>query len=315
VIRLAVDAEGGDFGADVVVRGVLAARQAVSAPFVTYLCGHEARLRGVLDDLRGEAGGVAFDRSEFIIEHCPDVITAEDHRTTVWKNKKYSSTVRCVSLQKDGLADASVSAGDTGILIGSALFILGRSEGVARPALAAFIPTPVKPVLIMDVGANLNCRAEHLAGFAGLGCSYVGRVLGLQKPRVALLNIGTEPNKGPKSVRDAAELLRDNENYVGFIEGNKVFSGDADVVVCDGFIGNVLLKTCESFYSLTAEFLADSREAFETLSGKIDALNPENYGAVPFLGINGTVLKAHGGSSVRSIRNAVLTAVKAVNNN
>jgi glycerol-3-phosphate acyltransferase PlsX len=166
----------------------------------------------------------------------------------------------------------------------------------------------------MDVGANINCRAEHLANFAELGCSYVGRLFGKEKPLAGLLNIGTEPSKGPKVVRDAAVLLGKCENYVGFIEGNKVFSGDADVVVCDGFIGNVLLKTCESFYSLAAGFLADSREALETLSRKIDALNPENYGAVPFLGVRGTVLKAHGGSSVRSIRNAVLTAVNAVKN-
>jgi glycerol-3-phosphate acyltransferase PlsX len=312
VIRLAVDAESGDFGADVVVRGVIAARQTAPAPFVTYLCGDEPKLRRVLDELEQESG---FDRSEFIVEHCPDIITDEDRRTMVWKNKQASSIVRCVSLQKEGAVDASVSAGDTGILIGSALFILGRAEGVSRPVLAAFIPTPVKPVLVMDVGANINCRAEHLAGFAELGCAYVNRLFGRRDACAALLNVGVEPGKGPQVVRDAAALLEGSAHYMGFIEGDKVFSGVADVVVCDGFTGNVLLKTCESFYSLTAGFLADSRETFETLSKKIDALNPENYGAVPFLGIDGTVLKAHGGSSVRSIRNAVLTAVRIVGNN
>jgi glycerol-3-phosphate acyltransferase PlsX len=311
MIRLAVDAESGDFGPDVIVRGVYAARQAVSMPFTAYLCGDEARLGRVLDELEEEAG---FDRSEFIIEHCPDVITEEDRRTMVWKNKVASSIVRCVTLQKEGLADASMSAGDTGILIGSALFILGRGEGVDRPALGAFIPTPGKPILVMDVGANINCRAEHLAGFAELGRVYVNRLFGRTDARVALLNIGTEPSKGPKVVREAAEMLGSNKDYIGFIEGNKVFSGEADVVVCDGFVGNVLLKTCESFYALTSEYMADSREAFDALVEKIDALNPENYGAVPFLGVNGTVLKAHGGSSVRSIRNAALTALKTIGN-
>jgi glycerol-3-phosphate acyltransferase PlsX len=230
----------------------------------------------------------------------------------VWKDKAASSIVRCVALQKEGQADASMSAGDTGILIGSALFILGRAEGVSRPALAAFIPTPVKPVLVMDVGANVSCRAEHLAGFVELGCAYISRLFGRSDVRAGLLNVGTEPAKGPDEVREAARLLEGNKNYIGFIEGNKVFSGEADVVVCDGFVGNVLLKTSESFYSLITGFLADSREMFEILSEKMDALNPENYGAAPLLGINGTVLKAHGGSSVRSIKNAALTALKAV---
>jgi glycerol-3-phosphate acyltransferase PlsX len=308
-VRLAVDVDSGDFGPEAMVRGVIAARQAAVAPFVAYLCGNGPRLSGVLDGL--EAGG-GFDRSEFIVEHCPDAVTEEDRRSTAWKNRKRSSIVRCVALQKEGKASASVSAGDTGVLIGSALFILGRAEGVSRPALAAFIPTPKRPVLIMDVGANINCRAEQLAGFAGLGLGYVARVCGKEKPKAALLNIGSEPHKGPPAVRGAADLLKNSENYIGFIEGHKVFSGEADVVVCDGFIGNVLLKTCESFYALTSDFLSDSPETHKRLTQKIDALNPENYGAVPFLGIKGTVLKAHGGSSVTSIKNAVLTALKAV---
>jgi len=289
------------------VRGVIAARLAASEPFAVCLCGEEGRIRRVMADIGEDA-----ERCGFAIEHCPEVISEGDRRSTVWKTKKGSSIVRCVALQKEGLSDASVSAGDTGVLIGSALFILGCVDGVARPALAAFIPTPKKPVLIMDVGANIDCRAELLAGFARLGCEYVGRVRGGKAPKAALLNVGSEPHKGPPAVRAAAELLEGCENYIGFIEGNKVFSGEADVVVCDGFVGNALLKACESFYALTAEFLADSKETYELLSQKISALNPESYGAVPFLGIKGTVLKAHGGSSVTSIKNAVLTAVRAV---
>jgi len=307
MVRLAVDVDSGDFGPEAMVRGVIAARLAASEPFAVCLCGNEGRIKRVLGEIGGDA-----DKCEFTVEHCPDEISEGDRRTTVWKTKRGASIVRCVTLQKEGAADASVSAGDTGVLIGSALFILGRAEGVTRPTLAAFIPTPKKPVLITDVGANISCRAELLAGFAKLGCEYVSRVRGGKAPKVALLNVGSEPHKGPPAVRTAAELLKDYENYVGFIEGNKVFSGEADVVVCDGFVGNALLKACESFYALTSEFLADSRDTYERLSQKIGALNPENYGAVPFLGIKGTVLKAHGGSSVASIKSAVLTAVKAV---
>ena len=294
------------------MRGVVEARRSSPVPFVTRLCGDEPQVRRVLGDIE-RAGGI--DLSEFVVEHCPDVISDDDRRTTVWKHKKNSPIVRCVSLQSEGAVDASVSAGDTGILIGSALFILGRTEGVSRPVLAAFIPTPAGPVLVLDVGANINCRAEHLAGFARLGCAYVSRLFGRSDIRSALLNVGTEPSKGPEVVRDAAALLEGDAFYTGFIEGNRVFSGDADVVVCDGFIGNVLLKACESFYALTSEYLADSREAHEKLTQKIEALNSENYGAVPFLGIKGTVLKAHGGASVRSIKSAVLTAVRAVSSN
>lgn len=313
MIRLAIDVQSGDYGPDVMVRGILVARQTASIPFVTYLCGDQAQINGVLDDLEKEIG---FDRSEFIIEHCPDIINEEEWRSMVWKNRRGSSIVRCVSLQKEGKADASISAGDTGILIGTALFTLGRGKGINRPALAAFIPTAThgNPVLVLDVGANLNCRAEHLASFAEMGSLYVSRLF--KKPvRTALLNIGHEQSKGPKVVRDAAALLEKESWYSGFIEGNKVFSGDADVVVCDGFLGNVLLKTCESFYSLASDFLAGNKDVLELLTQKMDVLNPENYGAVPFLGIKGTVLKAHGGSSVRSIRNAVLTALSAVKNN
>jgi len=307
MVRLAVDVESGDFGPEAMVRGVIAARFAADEPFAVCLCGDEGRVRRMLAEVGGEAEGCGFT-----VEHCPDVISDGDRRSTVWKTKSGASIVRCVALQKEGRVDASVSAGDTGVLIGAALFILGCVEGVSRPALAAFIPTPKKPVLIMDVGANIDCRAELLAGFAKLGCGYVGRVRGIEAPKAALLNVGSEPHKGPPAVRAAAELLGGYENYVGFIEGNRVFSGDADVVVCDGFVGNALLKACESFYALTAEFLADSRDVYERLSQKIGVLNPENYGAVPFLGIKGTVLKAHGGSSVTSIKNAVLTAVRAV---
>ncbi|MDR2693076.1 MAG: phosphate acyltransferase [Chitinispirillales bacterium] len=307
MVRLAVDADSGDFGPEAMVRGVMAARLAASEPFAVCVCGNEERIRRVLADIGGGA-----ERCEFEIEHCPDVISDGDRRSTAWKTKRGASIVRCVALQKEGRVDASVSAGDTGVLIGSALFILGCVDGVARPALAAFIPTPRKPVLILDVGANIDCRAELLAGFARLGCEYVSRVRGIMAPRAALLNVGSEPHKGPPAIRAAAGLLDGYENYAGFMEGNRVFSGEADVVVCDGFVGNALLKACESFYALTSEFLADSKETYEKLSQKIGALNPENYGAVPLLGIKGTVLKAHGGSSVTSIKNAVLTAVRYV---
>ncbi len=309
-VRLAVDAQGGDYGPEVTVRGLLLARKEAHTPFIAHLCGNKDEINRVLDDLEKDT---PFDRSEFVVEHCPDLISEEDKRTTVWKTRRESSIVRCITLQKEGIVQASVSAGDTGVLIGAALFILGRSEGTVRPALAAFIPTPrKKPVLILDVGANLNCRADALVSFAHLGTQYVKRFFGTDFCRTALVNIGVEAVKGPKVVRDAAKVLEREESFYGFVEGNKILSGDVDVAVCDGFVGNVLLKTCESFYSYASNLLAGNKEVLNYLSSRMEVLNPENYGAVPFLGIKGTVLKAHGGSSTRAIRNAVLTALKAV---
>ncbi len=309
-VKLAVDAQSGDYGPEVIIRGLLLAHQATPSPFITYLCGDRSEISRVLDDLEKE---ISFNRSSFIIEHCTETISEEDRKSTVWKNRTGSSIIRCISLQKEAVVQASVSAGDSGILMGAALFILGRWEETSRPALAAFIPTPrSKPVLILDVGANLNCRAEHLVSFAHMGSSYVKRLFGTQTVQTALLNIGVESSKGPKAVREAADSLRDQAGFSGFVEGNRVLSGDVDVVVCDGFVGNVLLKTCESFYSLASTVLSGSREILEYLSSRMEVLNPENYGAAPFLGINGTVLKAHGGSSPRAIRNAVLTALRAV---
>lgn len=311
-VRLAVDAQSGDFGPEVIIRGLLLAHKAIPSPFITYLCGDQAEISRVLDDLEKEN---SFNRSYFLIEHCTETISDEDKKSRVWKNRTGSSIIRCISLQKEGVVQASVSAGDSGVLMGAALFILGRSEGTSRPALAAFIPTPrSKPVLILDVGANLNCRGEHLVSFARMGSSYVRRMFGTEIPQTALLNIGVESSKGPKAVREAADSLQNQPGFRGFVEGNRVLSGEVDVVVCDGFVGNVLLKTCESFYSLASTVVSGNREILDFLSSRMEVLNPENYGAAPFLGINGTVLKAHGGSSPRAIRNAVLTALRAVEN-
>jgi glycerol-3-phosphate acyltransferase PlsX len=276
------------------------------------LCGNGEEIAQVLDRLERE---IPFDRSELVIEHCAELVPLEESPSLVWRNHPTSSIVRCVALQKEGVVQGSISAGNTGILIGAALFILGRSdERISRPALAAFIPSAKrKPVLLLDVGGNVNCRAEHLITFASLGSSYAGKVLTAEVPSVALLNIGQEKTKGPQEVKDAADVLeRDLAGYAGFIEGNRVLAGDVDVVVCDGFSGNILLKAFESFYALAARVLDDQPEMMKLLSGKMEVLNAENYGAVPFLGVNGTVLKAHGGSSSRAIRNAVLTALRAV---
>ena len=305
-MRLAIDVESGDFGPETIISGILEARKKSDVQFKSLLCGDRNRIEKILSD--SEADQV---RGDLDIIHCADTISPHDKRASVWKKRANSSIIRCITLQKEGFADASVSAGDTAILMGAALFILGRSEGVARPALAAFLPTiKKKPVLLLDIGANLNCRADHLVSFARMGSHYVGRFFDKPDAEIALLNIGKERNKGTRVVNDADSVLRkEMKQYIGFTEGNGILSGEADVVVCDGFTGNVLLKACESFHILVESVLERSRG---WMKSKMAVLDPENYGAVPFLGIRGTVLKAHGGSSSRAISNAILAAITAV---
>jgi glycerol-3-phosphate acyltransferase PlsX len=310
-IRLAIDVTSGDNGPKVILNGILEARRLSAEPFIVYLCGDGDRIVPLLEEL----GVRESDRSGSIfIEQCSDLVSAGEVRSRVWKKRADSAIVRTVTLQKQGAVDASISAGDTGVLMGAAIFILGRHKGIKRPALAAFLPTTGhRHTLLLDVGANLNCRVEHLVDFGIMGYSYVNRYLEIPQPKVALLNVGTESTKGTRKLFDAAQLLAKRcKGYAGFIEGSGVLQGEADVVVCDGFAGNVLLKSCESFHLLARSVLGNNPALAEAIKDNMDVLNPENYGAVPFLGIRGIVLKAHGSSSQRAFANAIMAAITSV---
>lgn len=311
-IHLAIDVESGDFGPETMISGIIEARKKMDKPFKAFLCGNQDVIRKVF-----MVSGEALTPDKYEVVHCTESVDSGDKRSSVWKRKTDSSIIRCITLQKEKRVDASISAGDTAVLLGASIFLLGRSEGVLRPALAAFLPTVKrKPVLLLDVGANLDCRSEHLVSFAALGSRYVEKFTNSSSPAIALLNIGKEPLKGTKAVSDAALVLQKKyKNYVGFIEGGGVVSGEADVVVCDGFVGNVLLKAYEQFHLLIESVLGSGCDLGKKLKGKLSTLDPELQGAVPFLGINGTVLKAHGGSSARAIAHAIHTATAAVESN
>lgn len=314
LFRLAIDAMSGDNGLKTIIRGIGEARQLCRDAFTAYLCGDAARIQTVVKD-SGIHGRHA--SGEIKIVHCAESISSGDIPSRVWKTKADSAIIRCISLQKQGIADASISAGDTAILMGASIFILGRLKGIPRPALAAFLPTTKKRhTLLLDVGANLNCRVDHLVSFGLMGYSYVRKYFSIASPRVALLSIGKEPTKGTKVLFETArELKRLCRGYIGFIEGSDVLLGEADVVVCDGFAGNVLLKACESFHLLGMSVISKNSESAEKIRHDMAVLNPENYGAVPFLGIRGIVLKAHGGSTSFAIANAIMTAITAVKKN
>ena len=309
-IRIAVDAAGGDHGTPVILDGVLLARERWPGEFTATLCGDNGTIERALGDR-----GVSLPCDGLVVEHCPDSIGPADPPAQAWRKRGGAPAVRSIALQAEGLVDASVGAGDTGVFMAAANFLLGRTEGAARAALAATVPTTAgSPALLLDVGASMDCRPEHLLAFGAMGCEYMRGFYGTDEPRVALLNVGAEPKKGPKKVCAAARMMADEiRGFAGYIEGSHVLSGDADVIVCDGFAGNVLLKVCQSFYALTESVLASRPDTLNTVKQTMAILNAESYGAVPLLGIDGVVLKAHGNSSAHAIANAVGTTLDVVN--
>src|SRR4051812_7235327 len=311
--RIAVDAMGGDLGPDEVVAAVkLALNQYATLNPIT-LVGDEAVLGPLLKDAGLQRS------SRLSLHHASEVITMDDKPLNALKRKKDSSMVRAIELVKSGEASVVVSCGNTGALMAGGTLRLRPMEGIARPALAAICPREGGHFVLIDAGANPEAKPEHLVHNAILGSHYCRVMLGVKKPRVGLMNIGTEEGKGNAVITETNESLRrvgSIINYVGPIEGFHVFAEHVDVVVCDGFVGNIMLKSWESlvkFFSnmLKQELQANplratgallSKGAFHALKERI---NPERYGGAPLLGLNGNVLKAHGSSNRRSIKSAI----------
>jgi glycerol-3-phosphate acyltransferase PlsX len=308
-VQLSVDVQGGDLGTAAMVAGTVAALRCGGDEMVTVLCGDQAAITAELD-----ATCDATLRSRIAIVHCSQSICEQDAPSLIWKNKTDSSLVQCITLQKEGRVQGSVSAGNTGMLLSTALFVLGRRYKNVRPALATLMPTVSgRSALLLDAGANLECKSGHLISFARMGFDYFQEFSGKSIPSVALLNIGSERTKGTRAIVQADQMLRQTQpGYCGFIESCRVLSGDVDVVVCDGFAGNVVLKAFESFYSLAESVLQDDPQLLQIIQRRMAVLNAENYGSAPLLGVNGTVMKAHGSSSVQAMANAILAAARAV---
>lgn len=314
--RIAVDAMGGDLGpAEVVAAVKLAFAQAHAISPIT-LVGDQA----VLTPLLKESGLSLSDR--LAIFHASEVVTMDDKPLNALKKKKDSSMVRAIELVKNGEASAVVSCGNTGALMAGGALKLRTMEGIARPALAAICPREGGHFVLIDAGANPEAKPEHLVHNAILGSHYCRVMLGVKSPRVGLITIGTEDGKGNALITETNEMLRRVGgilNYAGPIEGFHVFAEHVDVVVCDGFVGNIMLKSWESLVKffqgmLKQELKANplrmtgamlSKGAFNALKERI---NPERYGGAPLLGLNGNILKAHGSSSRRAIRSAINAA-------
>jgi phosphate acyltransferase len=318
--RIAVDAMGGDVGPEVMLAGAARAfgrRQDLS--FILF--GDEPTLRSELAKHDGLA-------SVCDIVHAPDVITAEDKPSQAIRRSKTTSMGLAIAAVKAGDAQAAVSGGNTGALMAMSKLALRTMPGIDRPALAALLPTLGENDLVMlDLGANTECDPRNLVQFAVMGAAYARVVLELPKPRVQLLNIGTEELKGTDDLKEAAAILRDADylgmRFEGFIEGDKLSRGDVDVVVTDGFSGNIALKSLEG----TARFVTDllrrafqssvrskigfliSRPATELLKHHLD---PNNHNGAVFLGLNGLVVKSHGSATEKGVANAIRVAARMV---
>jgi glycerol-3-phosphate acyltransferase PlsX len=318
--RVAIDAMGGDVGPAVMIAGAeLAYKRRTDLSFILF--GDEEALKLELAN-RPELSRVAE------IVHCEDVIAATDKPSQAIRRTKTTSMGKAILAVKEGEAQATVSAGNTGALMSMAKLSLRTMPGIDRPALAALLPTLGENDLVMlDLGANTECDAQNLVQFAVMGAAYARVVLDLDRPRVQLLNIGTEELKGTDELKEAAAILREADylgmRFDGFIEGDKLSRGDVDVIVTDGFSGNIALKSLEG----TARFVTDllkrafsssvrskigfliSRPATELLRHHLD---PNNHNGAVFLGLNGLVVKSHGGATDKGVANAIRVAARMV---
>src|SRR5512135_63927 len=313
-MKIAVDAMGGDNAPRAVVAGAVQAAQEYGAGIV--LVGIEQVVREELEK-HPQAKTLPIE-----VRHATEVVDMLDSAATVFRRKKDSSIRVANELVKSGEADAVFSAGHTGAAMSTSLFVLGRVEGVERPAIATFMPTLTGTSIVLDVGANVDCKPNHLLQFAIMGEVFAKYLLRNPNPRVGLLSIGEEATKGNELTKEAFKLLTETcLNFIGNVEGRDVMSGKADVVVCDGFIGNVVLKTAEAVAESISALLRDNigksiarklgyllmRPAFQAMKQRMDYAE---YGGAPLLGINGISIISHGRSSDRAIKNAIRVAAE-----
>jgi len=316
-MRIVVDVMGGDHGIEVVIDGVNQALQAYPHISELHLVGQQPGIEAGLKRIHCADARLR-------IHHASEVITMEDKPLDAVRRKKDCSMVRAMELVRDGKAEAVISRGNTGALVASATFKLRRLEPVDRPAIATVIPSGQGEFVLLDAGANHECKPVHLVQFAIMGSVYSRDVLGRQKPRVGILSNGAEETKGTDLTREAAKLCRQTDlNFIGYVEGHDLFADHVDVVVTDGFIGNIILKSVESMGKaiiglLRRELMATTvRKAGAVLAqGALKSIkrrmDPEAYGGAPLLGLNGTVIKAHGSAREKAIMNAIRVAGETI---
>lgn len=313
-MRIALDAMGGDFAPSINVAGALEAT-AQNSSLEVVLVGDSDLVQAELGDQR--------DNSQIFVHHTSQVIGMHE-KTSALRTKRDNSISKCWELMANGHVEAVVSAGNTGAVAGAGLFTRLFLKGVKRPGIAVVLPTMDGPVVLLDVGANAACKPEHLFQYGVMGAVYAREMLGIDGPTIGLMNIGTEETKGNDLVRETREMYLTShlkDHFKGNVEGRDLYRGTVDVVVCEGFVGNVLLKASEG---VTEMLLHKARQEIlsaldkERIKGEnairdlADSLHYSRSGGAPLLGVEGTCIICHGSSDARSIRNALLTAVQHI---
>ena len=311
MIKIAIDAMGGDFGPAPIVEGVLQALN--EASFEAILVGKRAEIEPLVP--KGLESRISY-------EEASDVFDMYEMATDALKRKD-SSIYKAIELVRNGSADAVVSAGHSGATMSLATLRIGRLDGVSRPPIATLMPTIIrgKKTLVLDVGANVDCKPEHLFEFAVMSEAYAQQILRIQKPKISLLSNGEEDCKGNETSKAAFELLKKMDNFVGNAEGNQVFDGSVDIIVCDGFVGNILLKTAEGVSGAISKIIKRNvkesaiamigavllKRVFKKLKNDVDY---DEYGGAPLLGVKKCTIISHGKSSPKAIKNAIFQSIK-----
>jgi phosphate acyltransferase len=316
-MRIVVDVMGGDHGAETIIEGARLALQSCASITQLFLVGRQEEIQAAI-----QKSGFRDARVKLV--PATEVLSMEDKPVEGLRRKKDCSILRAVDLLKDGLADAMISPGNTGGLVAASTIRLRPLPGVDRPGIATVIPGPKNEFVLLDSGASVECRPQHLLHFAIMGSIYSREILGYTNPRVGILSNGTEANKGTELTLEACRLCKMVDlNFIGNVEGHDLFHDRVDVVVCDGFIGNIVLKTLESFAKGLGGWVKDEisknpkrqlgallvKNALRTIKRRID---PDRRGGAPLLGLNGTVFKAHGSASALAITNAIGECTKAL---
>ena len=309
-MRIALDAMGTDRHPATEVQGAVQALRELPGDFELVLVGDQAAIDKEL------AGVGDYDQDRLFVVHASQIISPREGAGTAVRRKQDSSIVKGLRLQQQGEADAFISAGSTGAVMAASLFLLRPIPGVDRPAVSTILPTAGAPTLLVDAGANVDSKPHNLLQFARLGAVYAQDVFNCDTPRVGLLNIGEEPEKGNELAVAAHQLLRASDlKFVGNVEGRDIIKGMCDVLVCDGFAGNILLKFYESvatfMYELFARELKEA-DAHVDLDKMFHMFDYTEYGGAPLLGVNGITMVCHGGSPPRAICNAVRAATQCV---
>ncbi len=316
-MRIAIDAMGGDFAPEQVVAGAVLAAESLPGIDGLVLVGDETAIRRELAKARRVPAKVE-------VFHASQTIDMDEPPALAIRRKKDSSISRSMDLVKEGRAEAMISAGNTGAVVVAATLKLRTLQGVDRPAIATVMPSPAKPFVLIDAGANTDCPPSLLFQFAAMGHVYSQRILKQERPLIGLMSVGAEDTKGNEATKEAFRALSESKlNFKGNIEGHDLFKGEIDVVVCDGFVGNVILKTSEGLAHAIGEWIKKevTRNPIRLLGavflmGAVRAMkrqvNSETYGGAPLLGVNGVCIICHGSSSARAILHAIRAARDAV---